>query len=171
MSWVAGYLERYVEGSMFASLNDILEEGLQDEFVPGTTEAYAIADNVYGLPLELNIVHVYYNKAIFDEHGLDEPTTYEELVEVVETLNDNGVEPIALGNRDRWTGSMWFMYLADRIGGGELLTQAIEREESFEDTAFVQVADNVHDIVDNGAFIDGFNGLADEEAKSMYVYE
>src|SRR5690625_6391285 len=54
MTWAAGYLEPYVEGSKFASLNDILEEGLQDEFVPGTTEAYAIDDNVYGLPLELN---------------------------------------------------------------------------------------------------------------------
>jgi len=171
MTWAAGYLEPYVEGSKFASLNDILEEGLQDEFVPGTTEAYAIDDNVYGLPLELNIVHVYYNKAIFDEHGLDEPTTYEELVEVVETLNDNGVEPIALGNRDRWTGSMWFMYLADRIGGGELLTQAIEREASFEDPAFVEAADKVQELVDMGAFVDGFNGLADEEAKSMFMNE
>src|SRR5699024_11735473 len=82
------------------------------DFVSGTLDAFSVDDTTYGIPLELNISSVFYNGEIFDEYGLDEPETLEELKDVVSTLNDNGVNPIALGNKDAWTGSMWYMYLA-----------------------------------------------------------
>ncbi|WP_416148760.1 extracellular solute-binding protein [Salipaludibacillus sp. HK11] len=172
MTWPAGYLEPFVEGNMFAPLNDLVEGDLAGEFVAGTAEAYEWDGNNYGLPLELNAAYVFYNKAIFDEHGLEAPETMDELDHIVDTLNDAGIEPIALGNRDRWTGSLWYMYLADRISGeDDKLTEAITREGSFEDPALIQAAEEVQRMVDNGAFINGFNGLADEEAKSMFMNE
>ncbi|GAA3329859.1 hypothetical protein GCM10020331_080050 [Ectobacillus funiculus] len=58
-------------------------------------------------------------------------------------MKKNGVAPIALGNKDRWTGSLWYMYLADRIGGPEVLNKAINRSGSFEDPALVSAADEV----------------------------
>src|SRR5690625_1332397 len=172
MTWAAGYMEPFVDGNMFAPLDDIIESDLSDLFVAGTTEAFAIDDTTYGLPLELNISTIFYNKAIFEEHGLEEPQTLEELNEIVATLNESGVNPIALGNRDAWTGSMWYMYLADRIAGDEdVLTQAINREISFEDPVLVQAAEEVQSLVDANSFVQGFNGLADEEAKRMLMVE
>lgn len=167
MTWAAGYMEPFVNGNKFASLNDILDS---DSFVAGTVEAFSFDDVAYALPLELNIAYIFYNKRIFDEHGLEAPETFEELFEIVDVLNENGVTPIALGNRDAWTGSMWYMYLADRLGG-DVLTQAINREISFEDPALTQAAEELQKFVDAGAFVQGFNGLADEEAKSMFTSE
>ncbi|WP_068674192.1 extracellular solute-binding protein [Oceanobacillus sp. Castelsardo] len=172
MTWAAGYMEPYVKGNMYAPLDDIVESDLSDSFVSGTTEAFSVDDTTYGLPLELNISTIFYNKKIFDEYGLEEPQTLDELKEIVTTLNENGVNPIALGNRDAWTGSMWYMYLANRLGGDEdVLTKAIEREGSFEDPALVQAADEVQKLVNEDSFVQGFNGLADEEAKSMFMGE
>ncbi|MGP4075444.1 extracellular solute-binding protein [Halobacillus sp. K22] len=169
MTWAAGYLEPYVEGNKFASLDDVLEGGLQDSFVSGTTEAYAIDGTTYGLPLELNVAPIYYNKSIFEENGLEVPQTYEEFKQVVATLEENGVEPIALGNKDRWTGSLWYMYMADRIGGPQALTEAINGSGSFEDPAFVEAAANIQELADMNAFNAGYNGLSDQEAKSMFM--
>ncbi|GAB3058938.1 extracellular solute-binding protein [Virgibacillus ainsalahensis] len=171
MTWAAGFLEPYVEGDMFAPLDDIIESDLSDSFVSGTTEAYAMDGNTYGLPLELNIATVFYNQAIFDEYGLEAPETYEELNNVIETLSDNNVAPIALGNKDRWTGSLWYMYLADRIGGASVLNEAIGRTCSFEDPSLISAAEEVQNLVDSEAFTQGFNGLSDEEAKSMFMNE
>jgi raffinose/stachyose/melibiose transport system substrate-binding protein len=171
MTWAAGFLEPYVDGEMFTPLDDLLEGDLNDSFVSGTAEAYEIDGSTYGLPLELNIATVFYNKAIFDQYGLEAPETYEELQQVVKTLNENDVAPIALGNKDRWTGSLWYMYLADRIGGAEVLTNAINRSGSFEDPALVEAADKVQELVDMDSFVKGFNGLSDEEAKSMFMNE
>jgi len=171
MTWAAGFLKPYVNGDKFATLDDILEEDLKDSFVSGTAEAYEIDGDTYGLPLELNIATVFYNKAIFDEYDLKEPETFEQLEEVVRTLKDNGVDPIALGNKDRWTGSLWYMYLADRIGGDEVLNKAIDRSGSFEDPALIEAAEKVQSLVGLDAFVKGFNGLSDEEAKSMFMSE
>ncbi|GAF13164.1 xylose ABC transporter, substrate-binding component [Bacillus sp. JCM 19045] len=171
MTWAAGYLDPFVEGNKFTPLDDLLDDGLRDQFVAGTVEAYEKDDQTYGLPLELNTVYVYYNQTIFDQYGLEEPQTYDEFLDVISTLNENGENPIALGNRDRWTGSMWYMYFADRIGGSDTLTEAIDRTGTFEDPALVEAAAKVQELVEQDAFVNGFNGLADEEAKSMFMNE
>ncbi|MFS0560408.1 extracellular solute-binding protein [Terribacillus sp. 179-K 1B1 HS] len=171
MTWAAGYLEPYVDGKKFTALDDLLEGDLKDSFVSGIPEAYAIDGSTYGLPLELNIASVFYNKKIFEENGLEVPKTYEEFQSVVKTLAKNDVAPIALGNKDSWTGSLWYMYFADRIGGGDVLTNAINRSGSFTDPALVSAAEEVQNMVDMDAFVKGFNGLSDEEAKSMFMNE
>lgn len=171
MTWAAGYLDPFVDGNKFTPLDDLLDDGLRDQFVAGTVEAYEKDGQTYGLPLELNTVYVYYNQEKFDQYGLTEPETYDEFLDVISTLNENGENPIALGNRDRWTGSMWYMYLADRIGGSDTLTNAIDRSGTFEDPALVEAAAKVQELVEQDAFVSGFNGLADEEAKSMFMNE
>ncbi|MFS0638778.1 extracellular solute-binding protein [Mesobacillus foraminis] len=168
-TWAAGYLQPFVKGGLFTPLDDVLEGGLKDSFVPGTTEAYAIDGKTYGLPLELNIAPIYYNKEIFKKYNLEVPKTYEEFETIVKTLKDNGVAPIALGNKDRWTGSLWYMYLADRIGGSEVLTQAINREGSFEDPSLTDAATEVQKLVKADAFNKGFNGLSNDEGKSEFM--
>src|SRR5699024_3608858 len=87
MTSAARYMERYVEGDMYASLDDVIDE---DDFVSGTLDAFSVDDTTHGIPLELNISSVFYTGEIFDEYGLDEPETLEELKDVVSTLNDNG---------------------------------------------------------------------------------
>ena len=171
VTWAAGYMQPFVEGGMFAPLDDVIESSFKESFVAGTTEAYAMEGKTYGLPLELNITPVYYNKEIFEKFNLDIPESYDDFLKVVQTLADNGVTPITLGNKDRWTGSMWYMYLADRIGGSEVLTKAINREGSFEDPTLVKAAEEIKNLVDMGAFVKGFNGLSNDEAKGYFMNE
>lgn len=171
MTWAAGFLEPYVGGNMFAPLDDLIDKELSDTFIPGTVEAYAIDGVTYGLPLELNIASIYYNKTMFAEHNLEAPETFEELENVINVFKADGIQPIALGNKDPWTGSLWYMYLADRIGGAEVLNKAIDRSGTFEDPALIEAAEKVQNLVDMGAFVKGFNGLSDEEAKSMFMNE
>ncbi len=168
MTWAAGFLEPYVKGQLFAPLDDLLEDGFKDEFVVGTVEAYAIDGKTYALPIELNIVPVYYNKALFEQFNLEVPETYDEFRHIVDTLAANGIAPIALGNRDRWTGSLWFMYLADRIGG-DALNRAIDRSGSFTDESLVRAAAEVQELVRANAFNRGFNGLSNDEAKAEFL--
>ncbi len=169
LTWAAGFLEPYVNGNKFAQLDDVLSEGLSDSFISGTTEAFAFDGKTYGLPLELNIAPIYYNKTIFAEHGLEVPKTYEEFKTIVKTLADAGITPITVGNKEPWTGSMWYMYLADRFGGPETLTNAINRTGTFEDPALVSAAQEIQNLVDMNAFVKGHNGLGNEEAKGPFM--
>jgi raffinose/stachyose/melibiose transport system substrate-binding protein len=169
VTWAAGFLQPYVEGNLFAPVDDLLNGELKDKFVAGTTEAYAINDKTYALPLEFNIAPIYYNKAIFEKYNLEVPQTYDQFKQVVKTLSEGGIAPIALGNKDRWTGSLWYMYLADRIAGQQALAGAISGSGSFMDEGLVKAASEVQSLVDSNAFVKGFNGLSNEEAKSEFV--
>lgn len=169
VTWAAGFLQPYVEGKLFTPLDDLLGGELNGKFVNGTTEAYAVDGKTYGLPLEFNISPIYYNKAIFEKYNLEVPTTYEQFKQVVKTLSENGIAPITLGNKDRWTGSLWYMYLADRFAGQEALANAINGSGSFKDENLVKAANEVQALVDSNAFVKGFNGLSNEEAKSEFL--
>ncbi|NIK77757.1 raffinose/stachyose/melibiose transport system substrate-binding protein [Paenibacillus castaneae] len=169
VTWAAGFLQPYVEGKLFTPLDDLLGGELNGKFVNGTTEAYAVDGKTYGLPLEFNISPIYYNKAIFEKYNLEVPTTYDQFKQVVKTLSENGIAPITLGNKDRWTGSLWYMYLADRFAGQEALANAINGSGSFKDENLVKAANEVQALVDSNAFVKGFNGLSNEEAKSEFL--
>lgn len=169
VTWAAGFLQPYVEGKLFTPVDDLLSGELNGKFVSGTTEAYAIDGKTYALPLEFNIAPVYYNKALFEKYKLEIPQTYEQLKAVAKTLSENGIAPIALGNKDRWTGSLWYMYLADRIAGQQTLSGAINGEGSFKDEGLLKAATEVQTLVDSDAFVKGFNGLSNEEAKSEFL--
>ncbi|MCR8659564.1 extracellular solute-binding protein [Paenibacillus endoradicis] len=171
VTWAAGFMQPYVEGNLFAPIEELLDGSLKDQFVAGTTEAYSMNDHTYALPLEFNIAPIYYNRDIFEKFNLEVPATYEEFQNVVKVLVDNGVTPIALGNKDRWTGSLWYMYLADRIAGQETLAGAIAGSGSFSDAGLVQAATEVQKLVDANAFNKGFNGLSNDEGKSEFVNE
>ncbi|MGX1829698.1 extracellular solute-binding protein [Paenibacillus taichungensis] len=170
VTWAAGFLEPYVKGNLFAPLDDLLSGSLEGKFIAGTTEAYAVDGKTYALPIELNISPIYYNKDIFAKYNLQPPATYDEFLNVVKTLTDNGVVPIALGNKDRWTGSLWYMYLANRLGG-DALEKAINGTGKFDDPALIQAAAEVQKLVDMNAFNKGYNGLSNDEGKSEFMNE
>lgn len=169
-SWAAGFLDPYVEGGLFTPLDDLLKGELYDQFVAGTTEAYAKNGRTYAVPVELNIVPIFYNKDIFARYRLTPPQTYEELKEIIRRLNEAGVTPISLGGKDAWTLSFWFMYFVDRVGGADLLDQAILTAR-FNDPRIIEAARLTQELVELNAFPNGFMGMSNEEAKAKFMGE
>lgn len=170
VTWPAGYLQPFVEGQLFSPLDSILSEELNETFIKGTTDAFQINDQTYGLPLEFNISPIFYNKVIFEKYNLTIPKTYSQFLTVVKVLRENGVIPIALGNKDRWTGSLWYLYLADRFAGPEILNGALTGAESFNNDKLLKAANEVQYLVEQEAFNKNFNGILNDEAK-LHFYE
>lgn len=55
------------------------------------------------VPMDTNYYGIFYNKDIFDELGLEVPTTLTEMYAVCDTLVENGIAPFACGFGDAWT--------------------------------------------------------------------
>jgi raffinose/stachyose/melibiose transport system substrate-binding protein len=173
MTWSDGFIKPYVEGDMLAPLDDVVanDADLKDAFIPGVKESYAVDGKTYGLPLELNISYVFYNKEIFEKYNLEVPQTFEEYKKVVKTLADNGVVPATVGAKDGWPASFWFMYLADRIGGSTILTDVIKGKAKMDDPAIVKAAEEVQNLVDMGGFVKGASALSNDDAKGYFMNE
>lgn len=167
MTWGSAGLERYVDADKVYSLESHMTEDWENNFMPAAMDLGIVDGEVYGIPVT-NVAPalVWYRTDLFEEYDLDVPETYDELLNVVETFTDNGITPFALANKNKWTGSMYYMYLVDRIGGPEALQQAINREGAFNDEAFIEAGRRIQELVELGAFPDGVNGLDEDAGQS-----
>ncbi|MFW6270814.1 MAG: extracellular solute-binding protein [Bacillota bacterium] len=167
MTWGSAGLERYVNADKVYSLESDITEDWKSNFMPAAMDLGIVDDEIYGIPVT-NVAPavVWYRTDIFEQQDLDVPETYDELLDVVETFTDNGITPFALANKNKWTGSMYYMYLVDRIGGPEALQKAISREGTFNDEPFIEAGRRIQELVDMGAFPDGVNGLDEDAGES-----
>lgn len=77
------------------ALPDDLKEDLQSDYFEPTYQAYEYGGEYYGIPTEFNLEYggMVVNKPLFEEKGLDYPTTWEELRNVSDQVAEskNGV--------------------------------------------------------------------------------
>lgn len=171
-SWGGGPLLEYVNAGQVLDLTDYMQQDdYLSRFVPASLTNTSFDDKIYGVPVEnTSVAVVWYNKAIFADLGLTPPTTYDELLNVIATLKDNSIAPFALANKTKWTSSMYYMYLVDRLGGPGTFAAAANRTGgSFEDEPFVRAGEIVQELVGGGAFNDGFNGLDYDTGQSRLL--
>jgi raffinose/stachyose/melibiose transport system substrate-binding protein len=91
----------WIEDGYFENLTGL--EAL-DSFTPTALGAWTGADDApYCVPVASVLAGFYYNKQIFDELGLDVPTTQSEFIDVLQAVKDDGTyTPLALGSADGW---------------------------------------------------------------------
>ena len=161
-SWGGGPMIEYVNAGAMTDLTDyVMADGYNERFVPASFSNVTYNDSIWGLPVENTAIAVlYYDKAIFESLGIEIPETWGELLEASQTLIDNGIAPFSLAGRSKWTSSMYYMYLVDRIAGPGTFAAAANREGgSFTDEPFVQAGEMIQELVRMGGFVEGFNGL------------
>lgn len=94
-TWHTGSeLEDLVAEDLLAPTSDIWDAAIDNGDVPAAmAEHFTVGDEQYCVPMNAAYWVMYYNKAIFDEHGLAEPTNWTELINVADTLLAAGVTP------------------------------------------------------------------------------
>lgn len=167
-SWGGGWLEEFADSGM---VMDLTEEDIDyDQFVDVAVKNSTYDDKIYGLPLGISTYQFFYNKSIFEKHGLEVPATYDELLEIVDVLKEEEIYPIALANQPQWPGAFYMMYLADRLGGEEVFQNANQRTgEGFDNDAFVEAGEYIQELVEKDAFNPGFNGLPYDEGQARQL--
>lgn len=83
---------------------DITDEAFIANWDPGMIEnAVSYEGRVYGLDMgAVGFNGLYYNKALFDEYGFEEPGTWDEFVAICEAFQADGIAPVTLGGQDVW---------------------------------------------------------------------
>ena len=94
---------------------DLTDEAFMDKVNQEWIEITKYEGRAYAVPFTANAGVLYYNTDIFEQYGLEEPKTIEELYAICETLQSNGVTPFAFQFKDAATLEMQFF---DRIFGG-----------------------------------------------------
>lgn len=164
-SWGGGPLKEYIDAGMVEPVPADVMEVLSKTYIPSAFDPATFDGETYAIPTAgLTGVYFWYRKDTFEKYGLTPPTTWSEFLTVCDTLKQNGIIPLALANKNKWTGSFYYMYLADRIGGAELFQNALYRKNgvTFEDPAYIKAGEMLQDLVKRGYFPEGVNGLDED---------
>lgn len=172
ITWGGQTLYDYVDEGLVYDLTSLMTaDNYADEFLDAAIAQCTYNGSIYAVPVEnISVAGIFYNKEVFDQYGLSEPSTISELESICDTLVANGVDPFALANATQWTGSMYFQYLATRYGGLEPFADAAAGTGSFESEPFVYAGQTIQDWVNKGYFCEGFNGMDDDSGQARMLF-
>jgi len=88
-------------------LVDLTDQPFMKNYTSSVLDAQAIDGKQYAVPTGLSYsTGVYYNKTIFEENGLEAPTTWSELQDVIKTLKAKDITPFGIGGKDTWPAGL-----------------------------------------------------------------
>src|SRR5260370_11950757 len=113
---------------------------------------------MYGVPNSgAQPVVFLYNKDLFAKSHLTPPATWNDLLQTVGQLKQNGVLPIALGGASKWPYLMYEEYLVDRIGGPSAFDAVVAKQpNAWSNPAFIKANTMIQQLVSARAFGNNF---------------
>lgn len=169
--WGGGGLREFAEAGQVADLTDFVEENpeLKERFFESTWGAATVDDKIYAIPGETtSTVVLYFNKAVFEEAGVEPPETWDDVLDLVEVFKAKGIAPFALAGQSRWTEMMYVEYMVDRIGGPQIFQNVLDgKPDAWSDPAVLDALTKLQDLVKAGGFVDGFSSIAPDSGADL----
>lgn len=166
-----GFLNAFVKGGqMYALDQDLAKDGWRESFLESAIAQTSKDGHTYAVPVDVDSVVFWYDKALFAEKGWAVPKTYDELMALAEKIKADGIVPFALGNKDSWPATFWFQYMEMRLKGSGVIAAFVNGDANATlgpegEKAFEKVAE----IAKNEYFPTGFNGMSDQEANMLFL--
>jgi len=172
-NWGAGgQTGQYIAQGRIADLTDFAAgHEWNGRFIKPAMDLCRKDGKLYCAPLDMSVVVLWCNKALFEKHGIALPTTWEQFNAVCASFSAKGVTPLSLGNYDAWPGAFYFCYLANRLGGTQLFLDAAAKANgvTFADSMFVRAGEMLQELVKAGLFNKDFAERKEDEARKMFV--
>ena len=171
-TWSGGPMDQYIDAGYAQPIDDLASQyKLQDKYMEGALAQATYKDQLYAIPVKnISVAGIYYNKALFEQYGIEVPKTVSELGAAADTFVENGIVPFTLANGPKWTGSMYFQLLAARKGGLEPFQKAAAGEGSFEDECFEYAGEKIQEWVNKGYFPEGFNSMSEDDGQAAQLF-
>ena len=93
------------------------------EFIP--------KDGVYAVPYAANAAGILYNKDMFEENGWEIPETWNEFLELLDTIQASGQQPLYFGFKDVWTCLAPWNAMACDLAPADVCQQVNRGETTF----------------------------------------
>ena len=151
----------YVDAGILADVSDY--PGMADvkESYIDILEALEITpkDGTYGVPYVANAAGILYNRDMFEEHGWEIPESWDELMDLCEEIEAEGILPFYFGFRDTWTCLAPWNSLAVDLAPADTCQRVNAGETTFSEE-YVEVAEKCAQLVSYGPddpFAYGYN--------------
>ena len=127
--------------------------------------------NLYGVAPQAELVGWFYNRDKFAEHGLEPPTTFDELETLLADLKEAGETPITFGNLDAWPAIHTYGAVEHTLVDTAYLDDVIfgRGDATFDRPENVEAAQIVQRWVDEGYFTENFSGIGYDDSWAQFA--
>ncbi len=170
VSWGGGPLIDYSEQDYIVDITDETTD-LRDRLLDSVVANGEVDGSVYAVPATNTQPNMlFYNQAVFDEHGVDVPQDWDDLLDAVDAFNEADVYPIALAGASRWPQLMWPSYLTDRLGGPEPYEAVMAGEpDAWSDPAILEALEMTQDLVERDGFDPNFSSVVADQNEDLQL--
>ncbi len=132
-----------------------------DNLIPAAMEAGVVDGVQICIPAAGFYEGLFYNKKLFDQFGLEYPTTFENILTAVDVFNENGIIPIA-GSLMKPSYMLEIMILA-QVGA--------EGQSDYFDESWAPALENIKTLYERGAFPADTMTLSEDDLRMLFAEE
>ncbi|WP_375540667.1 ABC transporter substrate-binding protein [Virgibacillus saliphilus] len=140
----------WVAADKMEPLNDLFEENeWMDKFPEELIELVSEGDDIYSVPVNIHRGNVFfYNMEIFEENDIEVPTSFDEFFAAAEQLEEAGITPIALGDKESWPATQVFENILLGVLGPDDYQNLFAGEIEFDDERVVEAIEIFGQMLD-----------------------
>ncbi|WP_313152621.1 ABC transporter substrate-binding protein [Lacrimispora sp.] len=166
-------LSDYIDNGLLLNLQPYLDADKEwsGGFTEGSLSYYQVPghEGTYAIPMESGLISVYYNEMLLKKAGIEKfPETWEQLLDAIAKLKENGIIPIAMGAQSTYMAG----HLHDQIFYKWMGTEAAKllgnRAMKWTDEGVVKTLQFEKDLIDAGAFDPSAAGITDNIALTQF---
>ncbi|MFC0471403.1 ABC transporter substrate-binding protein [Halalkalibacter kiskunsagensis] len=140
------------DAELIRPLDEMYDENhWQDAVRPFAYNLIAGNEQIFEVPHMIDAIAHFYNKDVFEDHGVKVPETPDEYIDMLEKLAEvEGVDPITVGARNGYAIGWLFGVMIEAMAGTDKLEEILYEDGNWNDPEIVKVAEALVDWVDKG---------------------
>lgn len=148
---------------------DYADQAWLDRFYPGPLRQTTFDGAIYGVPQNAQLFMIFVNPAIMQELGLEDPVTWDDLIEMAPAINDAGYIPLAWGNSAGNVCPDFFLPLIAQYGGDAwALDDLADPSVSWDSEPVINALRLLERLAQSGVFMPGINGISEDQATQIW---
>ncbi len=166
-----GYAGVLANAGLLLPLDDYAAQyGWTERIAAPSIEATTIGGKLFGLPLQVDLIGMYYNKTLLDKEGLTVPTTVDELITFCGQAKEKGYTPIAFANNPGWEAFHQFSMASNQMIGPAAMRQLLFDHQGDWNRPEIVTAIKTFfvDMRDAGCFTEDANALTYDDGNSLF---
>ena len=173
-------LASFINAGYIADLTDEMNAGWKKIFYekPLLQNTYTdenewnVKPGIYGVPIDVNVMMLYYNKDLFKQAGLDPekpPKTWEQFIEAGVKLRNAGIQPFVSGFGEGWLIGVFAASYEWNLLGKDGVLDTINGKLKYTDPGWISIFSLFDDMRKNNLYASGIATMLNKDAERAFA--
>jgi raffinose/stachyose/melibiose transport system substrate-binding protein len=166
-----GFAGVLVDAGLLIPLEDMAAQyGWKDRIAPAALRGATIDGQLYGLPLQVDLIGMFYNKTLIDQEGLTLPDSTDALKTFCGQAQEKGYVPLAFSDNPGWQAGHQFSMSSTNMVGPDTMGQLLYEHQGSWNTPEIVKAIQTYflDLQQAGCFSQDVTALTNDDAAGLF---